>query len=394
VSGLKGTDRGGGTDGGSINRALARFQVVALVVGTVAGAACVLGALSDQQQFFPSYLFAYLYWAGITLGCLALVLLRYLTGSKWTAALRAPADAAARTLPLMALLFLPLVVGLPHLYPWARPDIVSADPLLQHKAPYLNVPFFLGRSAAFYLAWGGLTLVGGAWTRRAGWPAEPRLALRMRNLGGLGLVVWALTASFAFLDWLMSLEPDWVSAVYPLLVIAGSALASMAVVVLWLVLSRSKQGSASSLLDLQVLTDLGRILLALVMLWAYMAFAQYLVIWMGNLPNEVTWYLRRLDGGWQWIGGGVAVFQFALPFLLLLPPTTKRSARALAGTSALLLAVHVVEVFWLVMPVFRPSVWIHWLDLAALLATGGLWLALFLQRLKVRSPAAGSSGRD
>ena len=364
--------------------AFRRTERLALAVGVVGLALCALGWLLSPEQFFPSYLVAYIFWSGIALGCLALALLQFLTGGAWGLASRRVVESGAATLPLMALLFVPLAFGLPTLYAWARPEAVADDVLLQHKSAYLNAPFFLARAAIYLASWMVLAYFLGKWSAEQDRTADPRLGRKLRRLSVGGLVLLGLTASFAAIDWLMSLEPDWYSTVYAGMVAMGELLAAFAfaVVVIALLADRPPLAAVTSP---SLFNDLGSLLLAFLMLWAYLAYSQFLLVWAGNLAEEIPWYLRRLEGSWQWVALAVALLTFALPFLLLIFRDLKRNARLLAATAGLLLLMRFVDVYWLVRPVFdRGGPRIHWLDLAAPIGLGGLWLAMFAWRLGAR----------
>jgi hypothetical protein len=355
-----------------------RLQRPAALVGLAGLALCAVGLLLDPRQFFRSYLVAYLFGLGITLGGLGIVLLHHLTGGRWGQVLRPLLQAQAQTLPLGALLFVPLVFGLGDLYSWADPDVVAHDEHLRHKSQYLNVPFFLARAAGYFAAWAGLAYLEGTWSRQLEQTGDPRLARRLQYFSSAGLAVLGLTVTFAAVDWVMALEPEWYSSIFGVLVATGQVLAgfAFAVAVLLLPAEVRSQGGA---IEPDVLNDLGNLLLAFVMLWAYMSFSQFLIIWSGNLPEEVVWYLKRSQGGWAWVAGALAVFSFALPFLLLLSRAVKRDARRLAAVAGSVVAMSFVAYFWMIAPVFSPDRFrVHWLDLATLLALGGSWFAVFL----------------
>ncbi len=369
-----------------IPEGLARLQSRALMVGAAGLLLCGVGLLLDPVRLLQSYLVAWLYWSGLALGALAVVLLQFLSGGAWGMIIRRILEAATRTLPLLTLLFLPLLLGMETLYPWARPDEVAADPILQHKAAYLNVPFFLARNAAYFGIW--LVL---AWLVNR-WSAEQDAAgsdlgriRRFQVVSAPGLILYVLTMTFASVDWVMSLEPHWFSTIYGPLHMAGHALGGLALGITVLVLLRSKP-PLSQVVRADHLHDLGKLLLAFVMVWAYFSFSQYLIIWAGNLPEEIPWYLRRLQGGWQWMGLALLLAHFVLPFFLLLSRGLKRSSPLLGRVAVLVLVMHYVDVYWLTVPAFgeggplRP----HWLDLAAAAGVGGLWVAWFARHLRMR----------
>lgn len=370
------------------NRALQgweRVQRLCLIVGSVGLALCLLGAFFSRQQFFQSYLFAYVFWLGIALGCLGIVMLHNLSGGGWGVVIRRLLESGMNTLPLMALLFLPLLFGLPHLYEWARPDALAHDALLQHKAAYLNLPFFLIRAALYFALWIGAARVMSRWSEQHDTNADPRIIARLRALSGPGLVIYVLTITFASMDWVMSLEAHWYSTIYGVHFLGGHALAAFAFAIL-LAGILAQRAPLSGVVAVSHFLDLGNLLLAFVMLWAYFAFSQWLIIWSGNLPEEITWYTHRNSGGWEWITRLLIVGHFFLPFLLLLSRFTKRRAQTLSAVAGVIIVMRLVDIFWYTVPAFHPGNFkIHWMDIVAPVGLGGIWLAAFLWQLR-RAP--------
>lgn len=363
---------------------LDRIQHRSLIAGGVGLGLCLLGAFLNPEQFFRSYLLAYLFWTGIALGSFAIVMLHHLTGGGWGFVIRRLLEAGTRTLPLMAVLFVPLLFGLPDLYVWARPAEVAGDALLQHKSAYLNVPFFLFRTVVYFAIWIGVTYFLNKWSVEQDRTAEPLLTRRLQVLSGPGLVLYGLTATFASIDWAMSLEPHWFSTIYGVMFIVGQVLATLALMILMAVLLADRE-PLSNVVSPAYLVDLGNLLLAFVMFWAYMAFSQYIVIWSGNLPEEITWYLHRTTGGWQWIALFLIIFHFAVPFLLLLSRVTKRNVQMLSAVAGALIVIRLVDLFWLVVPAFHHTgLAIHWMDLVAPVGVGGIWMWFFIWQLKGR----------
>ena len=249
---------------------------------------------------------------GVTLGCLALGMVHQLSGGAWGVVIRRPIGAASRVLPVMTLLFLPIAFGMGHLYSWTRPEVVAGDELLQHKQIYLNTTFFLVRAAVYFLVWNGLSYFLNAWSLEQDRTGDPRLARRMQILSGGGLVAYGITITFASFDWLMSIDPHWFSTIYGVLIIGGqglSALAFLIAVAVWL----SRRPPLDRIVVSSHFHDLGNLMLAFVMLWAYFSFSQYLIIWSGNLPHEIGWYLHRVPTSWRFVGLGLIVFHFARP---------------------------------------------------------------------------------
>ena len=343
----------------------------------------IAGAFADPAQFFRSYLLAYVYWTGIGLGCLALAMIYHLTGGAWGASIRRLLEAGAGTLPFMAILFVPLLFGLGHLYSWTDTSAVLADAVLRQKTAYLNVPFFVARSAVYFLVWLTLGHFLNRWSGEQDRTDDPRVADRLRKLGGGGLVVWGLATTFAAFDWLMSLDPHWFSTIFGMLFMAGQGLGALAfvLVVAYLLSGRESYGRV---FVPTVLNDLGNLLLAFVMLWAYLSYSQLLIIWAGNLPEEIPWYLRRISGGWGGVAILLAVFYFAVPFFVLLGRGNKRQMRRLAAVAAGVTLARLVDVYFLIAPEFSASVRVHWVDIAAVAGLGGIFVTLFVWRLGLR----------
>ncbi len=358
---------------------LGRFQRNALIIGAIGAVLCVAGWIVRPEQFFQSYLIGYLFWMGIALGCLAVVMLQHLTGGDWGVVIQRLLESATRTLPLMAVLFIPLALGMNKLYAWSR-----AAESQHHQDAWLSVPFFLLRAVIYFAIWLAMAWLLNRWSREQDGNADPRLKRRLQTLSGPGLVIYALTATFAATDWLMSLVPDWYSTIFGLLVIAGEALSAFAfVVVAAAILARREP--MNRVIAPKHFHDLGKLLLAFVMIWAYLAFSQLLIVWAGNLPEEIPFYLPRMQTSWRWIGVLLIVFQFALPFLLLLSRELKRRTGQLIAVALLVLVMRFTDLFWLVAPQFhRQGIRFHWLDLAAVVAIGGIWLAFFVWQLRGR----------
>ena len=364
------------------DRQLEKWQRPALLVGLAGLALSGVGLFLAPDHFFRAYLYGFVFWAGLSLGCLGLLMFHHVTGGMWGFAIRRVLEAGAWTVPLMALLFVPLLFGLPYVYVWARPEAVAADPLLQHKQPFLNVPFFVGRTAVYFLIWGVCAVLLARWSRRQDETGDMSLSARARRLSTAGLVLYLFIVSLASIDWVMSLEPDWFSHVYGWLFITDQFVMAVALALIPIMLLR-RRSILAEILAPGVIDDLGNLLLAFLLMWVYLDFVQYLVIWQANLPEEVTWYLRRTTGGWQWVAAAVLALHFVLPFLLLiLRGALAHRARTLLITAVILLIAHVADVYWMIMPAFYSSVWpIHWLDGVILVGMGGLWLWLALRYL-------------
>ena len=364
---------------------LAPLQRRLLTAGAAGAAVSLVGLFTNASQFLESYLVAYMWCLGLTLGCLALGMVHQLSGGAWGVVVRRPIGAAARVLPVMTALFLPIAFGMNHLYVWTHADVVAADEALRHKQLYLNTPFFLVRAAIYFLAWNALSYTLNALSLAQDRSGDPRIARKMQLVSAGGLVVYGITITFASFDWLMSIEPHWFSTIYGVLILGGqglSALAFLIGVVVWL----SRRSPLDRIVVPAHLHDLGNLLLAFVMLWAYFSFSQYLIIWSGNLPQEITWYIHRLQTSWYIVGIGLVVFHFAVPFVLLLARAIKRSGDALYKVAALVLAARLVDLWWLTAPDFhRAGVHLNWLDVLLPLSLGSIWLGCFVRQLRGRA---------
>jgi hypothetical protein len=357
-----------------------RLERWALVAGGAGLVLSGLGALLDTGQFFHSYLMAWFGWLGISLGSLAIWMLHNMVGGVWGLVIRRLLEAATRVLPLLLLLFLPILFGLAENYPWARPEGTEEIP----QPDYLNVPFFLIRTAIYFAVWLIMVWLLNHWSAENDRTDDPAPALRSQHLSGPGLILFGLTVTFAAVDWVMSLEPKWYSTIFGLVVATGQLLPGMGLAIA-VAACLPKNSYPEEVANSASWNDLGNLLLAFVMLWTYMAFAQLLLIWSGNLAEEIPWYLDRSQGGWQWIGVALAVFYFALPFLLLLSRDIKRHPSRLRVVAGAVVVVSFVHQFWLIAPAFSPGEFrIHWLDLAAFVGVGGLWLGWFLHQLQTR----------
>jgi hypothetical protein len=363
---------------------LERLRRFARAAGVLGGLGCLAGALTTPEQFFRSYLVGHVFWLTIALGSLGLVLMHRLTQGAWGIVVRRVFEAAASTLPWMALLFTPVLLGMDHLYPWARPEVVARDPLLQAKAKYLDVPFFVARAVLFFGVWSVLARLQSRWSDAQDRSGAPALFHRLRALSAAGLILFVLTCTFASFDWLMSLDPHWFSSIYGVQFVGGAAVAALT----FTILVTRFMGTAepmSRVLTPKLHQDHGTLLFAFLLLWGYFSVSQFLIIWSANLPEEIPFYLHRQSGGWQYVALGLVVLHFAVPFLLLLSPRVKRDPRRLAAVAALVLAMRWIDLLWQVVPNFSQRVTFHWLDAAALVGVGGAWLLLFARHLAGRS---------
>ena len=363
----------------STNR-LATVQRLGLILFAAGFVVTAIGLFFAPARIFPSYLMGFLFWMGLTLGCFPVLMIYHLVGGTWGVPLRKFLEAGISTLPLMAALLVPLIFGLSHLYQWARPASMTADPILQCKEIYLNFPGFLLRMIIFFAVWGVLAMLLLRWSRPESNRNDPASVIALRKISGPGLAFFGLATSFAYVDLVMALEPDWYSSIFPVIILMGQILAALA----FAIIMSSATGSNQPV-TLEQSNQLGDLLLAFVMLWAYMSFAQIIIIYAGNLPHEILWYLHRMRGGWLIVSWMLALFAFAVPFFLLLFRQVKRSPAWLSRLAAGLLVVQAICVFWYVAPSFRPTIFVDWIDPFSFLGVGGAWIAVVTYRLIHRS---------
>lgn len=368
-----------------VSRQIAWTQRTGLTLGVLGLAALGAGYMQDPAQFHHSYLIAYLYWLGPTLGSLAIIMLNQLTGGAWGFSIRRLLEAAMRNLPLMAVAFVPILLGIPTLYEWSHADVVAEDPVLMGKAPYLNTPFFVARAIFYFAAWSALAFGLIRLAARYDRTLDVGALRKIKVLSGLGLCAYVLTMSFAAFDWGMSLEPHWFSTIYGVHFVIGQVLTTLCLAIL--AASRlAAHEPFSRWIERSHFHDLGNLTMAFVMLWAYISFSQFLIVWSGNLPEETPWYLNRLDHGWQLMALALVVLHFFVPFLILLDRRTKRSRSRLATIASGILVLRFVDYYWMIAPAFAHGEGPHlsWMDIIAPLALGALWIGAFARNLRGR----------
>jgi len=367
----------------------------ALVAGLVGLAVCALGFVVDRDHFFRAWLVAYLLFLSIALGSMALMMIQHLSGGTW-GVFRRVFEASSRTLPLLAVLFIPVILGMGSLYVWTHEDHVQADAILRFKQPYLNTPFFIARAVFYFAAWIGLSWVLNRLSARQD-TGDLSVNMTLQRWSGAGLVIYALTMTFAGVDWIMSLNPHWYSTLFGFLMMGGQGLAALAftiVISTFLV----KREPMIGLLKPHHFHDLGKLMFAFVMLWAYFNFSQFLLTYAANLIEEIPYMITRMSHGWQYLAVFLIVFHFAVPWLLLLSRQTKRTPERLVIIAAWILFVRYADLYMMVTPEFASTgpnlhlaageheshFFIHWLDLAAPLGIGGIWLWMFFTQLRQR----------
>jgi hypothetical protein len=366
-----------------VNAQIGQWQRTALLVGIVGLLVACGGFVLDRGQFMRSYLFAYLFWFGMGIGCLGILMMHHTVGGKWGMVIRRFLEAGARTLPYMSILLIPVLLNMPILYSWARPE-AAHDPIILAKAAYLNVPGVVGRAVLYFAILALYSYLLSKWSAEQDRTGDPKFSAKMQAISAPGLVVFTFVATFAFIDWIMSLEPHWFSTIYGAMFLVGQMLESFAFVIALLIVLSVKP-PLKEFVTKQHLHDLGNMMFTFMILWAYTAFSQYIIIWSGNLPDEIPWYLRRLHGGWGWVALLLVAFHFFAPLFLLLMRSVKRNPSSLLKVCLMMIVIRIVDVYWIVEPAFyNQQLKIHWMDFVTPVAIGGLWLAAFFWQLNSR----------
>lgn len=356
-----------------------------LMVGGVFGVVALIGAFMRPEEFYRAYLLGFMCWLGVALGSMAILMIRHLTGGGWGTVIRRILGAAMRTLPLLALLFIPIPLGMHRLYIWAQPlDNIADKHLREHlqdiTKTYLTTNGFIIRAVFYFAIWNLLSFLLSKWSKQTDRPGAPDNTQRFKAVSGPGLILYGFTISFAAIDWVMSLDPSWVSTIFGLIILIGEVLSAMcfAVVVERILFNYRPM---SEILKPDFVHDHGKWMLTFTMVWAYFNFSQWLIIWAGNLPAEITFYLKRLSGGWGLIGLTLVLFHFAIPFGILLSRPFKRDIHRLAWLAAWLIVMRYLDLFWIIEPNFSNTLRFTVADIIVPVAIGGIWLAYFFRNL-------------
>ena len=373
-----------------------RGAIPALVLGAAGVTLCAIlgftvlaerGSTDAYNEFFRSWLFAWMFWLGVSLGAMAINMLHHMTGGAWGLIIRRLCETAALVLPLMLILFIPIFLGMSHVYPWV--NNVNHDPILEHRAHWLNVPMFIGRTVIYFVIWFGFAfaLRTDALVYDRDVDAIP-LLMRLRRISAAGIPIYFVTMTLAGVDWIMSRDPHWFSTVFGFLLCIGQALAGLCFIIIILSII-ADDPPFKRVMHPNYLNDMGNVLLTFVILWAYLGLSQFLIIWLGNIQKEISWYMARTDGGWRWIGGVLILFHFLVPFIVLLQRRMKRKLRNLTLVAVGVFFIHVLHVVYIVTPTLRLAPWPAWkwvvaeiMNLAAWVGIGGLWIGTFLWILK------------
>ncbi len=358
-------------------------------LAAAAGGFLVMGALYfflPGTVFFASYLVGYLFWLTIALGILGWLTLHHMTGGGWGIMVRRISEAAVYTIPFLAVFIIPVLFGIHHLYHWSEAEAVAHDPILAHKAPYLNVPFFILRTVFYFAVWIFLVFRLLKLSLEQDKTGDAVIYNKLYRVSAPGFLLLFLTATFASFDWLMSLDPHWFSSIYGVWFASGAALSGMSFLALWAIILYSRE-PLSEYKRLVYFHDYGKLMFAFVMFWAYISFSQFLIIWSGNLPEEIIFYIPRIRGKWLPLSVFLLIGHFVLPFLLLLSARIKKDFGKLSKIAIWLLFMHWIDIFWNVFPSLKigESYSILFAILANVAVTvmvGGVFFYFFISRLE------------
>jgi hypothetical protein len=360
-----------------------------LIIGVVFAVISVVLAFIRPDEFYRAYLLGFMCWLGVALGSMAILMIRHLTGGGWGTVIRRILGAAMRTLPLLAVLFIPMIIAVAHhrVYPWAMPlESIQDQHIREHLEKhsfirsYLNFSGFFIRAIFYFAIWNVLSFLLSMWSKQTDRAGAPDNSQRFKAVAGPGLILYGFTISFAAIDWIMSLDPTWISTIFGLIILIGEVLSAMcfAVVVERILFDYKPM---SELLKPNFVHDHGKWMLTFIMVWAYFSFSQWLIIWAGNLPSEITFYLKRINNGWGFVALSLVLFHFAFPFATLLSRPFKRNVRKLVWVAVLLLLMCYVDLFWIIEPNFSQTFTVTLADIVVPVAIGGIWLWYFFRNL-------------
>jgi hypothetical protein len=338
-----------------------------------------------MSALFHAYLVAYVYWLMIPLGCTAILMMHHLTGGWWGYPIRRLLEAGSRTFGFMAILFIPILLGMKQLYPWVTgPGDMVDDPNYRFKLAYLNPQFFIVRAVIYFAILLTLSYFLNKWSGEQDRTADPSLAKKLEGISGPGLILWGIVVTYSMIDWVMSLEPKWFSTIYGMIFMIVGALTAMSFIILML-RRLSDEAPFKGAVTAGQYNDLGNLMLAFTMLWAYLSFSQFLIIWSGNIKDEIPWYITRAFGDWAVVAVILIVLHFGLPFLLLLQRNIKRRVERLYLVAAMMLILSIVDVYWLIVPAYeqdKPHFGSLLLDILFLVIIGAIWISLYFRELK------------
>ncbi|MCA9735713.1 MAG: hypothetical protein H6696_04175 [Deferribacteres bacterium] len=358
-----------------------KFGTFALIGGLIGLVLTALGYfVVSPGQMYHSWLTAFFFWVTIGLGGLFFTMLHHLTGAVWSIVLRKFSESLMAVLPWMLLFFIPVIFGIHDLYHWSHEEAVAHDHLLQGKAGFLNQPFFIIRAVGYFVIWMILSLSLFKLSVKQDQQHDAKITAKFKKISAPGILLFALSLTFASFDWLMSLDPHWYSTIFGVYIFAGTVLAVLSTIMLVALFLR-KSGFLVEVITIEHYQDIAKLLFAFTVFWAYIAFSQYFLIWYGNIPEETVWFLHRWEGSWKTISMIIVFFHFALPFVILITRTAKRNLTLLWVMGFWFLIIHWIDLYWLVLPTFhKHGAHFSWIDLTAMLGIGGIFMAIFWKK--------------
>ena len=368
---------------------IARIQSLALIVGVIFTLLTIIEFFINPVQFYRSWMIGFLYTFALGLGSLACLMLQYMSGGAWGMVIRRQLEAGSRTIPLVTLLFLPILIGVwagSHgLYEWTDQAKVQADPVIRDKSAYMNVLWWTIRAVIVFAIWNVYTFMLNRLSREEELTGSTAASRRLMAWSSIGLVIYVFTLTSAGLDWIMSMNIHWFSTIYGLILLGGQGLTVISLAIVTTTYLMRAQPMAG-VITKKHLHDLGKLLFMFTLFWTYVSFSQLVIIWSGNLPEEITWYVDRMNGGWQYIGAILLFLQWMLPFLILLSQEIKKNPKTIRFMAFWVLAVRLADTIWLVEPNFHSQhLYINWSDFTAPIGLVGLWVAVYLWQLQQRA---------
>lgn len=357
----------------------------ALIAGAAGLILSAVGYAVDTPHFFYAYLMAFTFWMTLSLGALFFVMLHHLVSATWSVVIRRLAESLMATIPFMAIMFIPILFGVQHLYHWSDASAVATDALLQKKTGFLNYPFFVIRAAIYFFIWSTLAHLLYKASMKQDVNPSTELTQRMKIISAPGMILFAITTTLAGYDWLMSLEPHWYSTIYGVYFFAGGLVSIISLLALMSAVLQSR-GILRGTISVEHYHDLGKLMFAFIIFWTYIGFSQYFLIWYGNIPEETIWYLQRWEGSWKGISLIIFFGHFVVPFTVLMFRNTKRTLTPLIVMAVWIIVMHWFDHYWLVFPTLEPKgATFNWIELATTLGIGGIFFWSFWSRFSSKA---------